>query len=86
MFYAFPAAHPATRIALLHLDIDIKEPTEYALQRLYEHIVPQGLIVVDDYGTVAGATEAVDQFAKTHGLLIQKTSHYKIPAYIQKPA
>lgn len=83
---AFLASHPATRIALLHLDMDVKEPTQYALQRLYAHIVPQGLIVIDDYGTVAGATEAVDQFASTHGLHIQKTPHYKIPAYIQKPA
>lgn len=65
--------------------MDVKEPTQYALQRLYEHIVPQGLIVIDDYGTVAGATEAVDQFARRHGLRIQKTPHYKIPAYIQKP-
>jgi len=76
---------PATRIALLHLDMDVKEPTQYALQRLYDRVVPQGLIVIDDYGTVAGATEAVDQFVHVHGLKLQKTPHYKIPAYIQKP-
>jgi len=82
---AFLEEHPATRIALLHLDMDVKEPTQYALQRLYDRVVPQGLIIIDDYGTVAGATEAVDQFARAHGLHIQKAAHYKVPAYIQKP-
>ncbi|WP_287914707.1 TylF/MycF/NovP-related O-methyltransferase [Comamonas sp.] len=75
---------PATRIALLHLDMDVKEPTQYALQRLYDRVVPEGLIVIDDYGSVAGATEAIDEFAYTQKLKIQKSPYYKIPAYIQK--
>lgn len=77
---------PATRIALLHLDMDVKEPTQYALDKLFDRVTPCGLIVFDDYGMVAGATEVVDAFAKNHGLKIQKTTHYAIPAYIQKIA
>ena len=77
---------PATRISLLHLDLDVKEPTQYALERLYDRVTPRGLIVFDDYGMVAGATEVVDAFSKKNGLTIQKTSHYTIPVYIQKPA
>lgn len=76
---------PATRIAFLHLDMDVKEPTQFALQQLYDRVTPQGLIVFDDYGMVVGATETVDTFAKENGLTIRKTRHYTIPAYIQKP-
>ena len=77
---------PATRIALLHLDMDVKEPTQYALELLYERVVPNGLIVLDDYSAVAGATEAVDEFVGARGLTIQKNRHYAVPAYIRKPA
>lgn len=82
---AFLERAPATRIALLHLDMDVKEPTQYALKHLYDRVVSQGLIVIDDYGSVAGATEAIDEFAQTHRLKIHKAPYYKIPAYIQKP-
>lgn len=75
---------PATRIALLHLDMDVKEPTEYALDLLYERVVPGGLIVFDDYATVAGETDAVDKFIAHRGLAIEKLSHYHIPSFIRK--
>jgi hypothetical protein len=77
---------PSTRISMLHLDVDVKEPTQYALEKLYERIVPNGLVVIDDYGLVEGATEAIEYFAKKNKLNIQKTTHYTIPAYIKKPS
>ena len=40
--------HPETRLAFLHLDMDVKEPTDFALEHLYERVVPGGLIVFDD--------------------------------------
>jgi hypothetical protein len=76
--------NPATRIALLHLDMDVKEPTEYALDLLFDRIVPGGLIVFDDYSTVAGESDAVDAFIQRHSLKIQKLPFYKIPSYIRK--
>lgn len=81
---AYLKQNPATRIALLHLDMDVKEPTEFALHRLYERIVPGGLIVLDDYNAVEGATVATDEFAKQHGLTIYKSRHNKTPSFIKK--
>ena len=75
---------PATRIALLHLDMDVKEPTEYALDLLFDRVVPGGLIIFDDYSTVAGETDAVDVFIQKHRLQIQKLPFYKIPSYVRK--
>ncbi len=77
--------YPATRIAFLHLDMDVKEPTTFALNLLYDRVVPGGLIVLDDYNSVAGETDAVDEFLKTHRLKIEKTSHYIVPSFIRKP-
>lgn len=75
---------PSTRIALLHLDMDVKEPTSFALELLYDRIVPGGVIVIDDYNAVEGATLAVDNFIKQTGLKIQKDPFYVLPSYIIK--
>ncbi len=77
--------YPATRIAFLHLDMDVKEPTAYALELLYARVVPGGLIVLDDYNTVAGETDAVDEFRAKNNLKIEKLTHNYIPSFIRKP-
>lgn len=81
---AYLERNPATRIAFLHLDMDVKEPTEFALARLYDRMVPGGLIVLDDYNAVAGETDAVDEFLAKKKLKIEKTSHYNVPSFIRK--
>ena len=77
--------NPETRIALLHLDMDVKEPTDFALELLYERVVPGGLIIFDDYNSVAGETIAVDNFAIKFHLKLEKLPFYNIPTYIRKP-
>ena len=78
-------AHDYERISLLHLDMDVYEPTKLALNLLIDRVVPGGLIVVDDYGTVSGATDAIDEFISNYSnrkLTLQRTPYYKIPAFI----
>lgn len=77
--------NPEMRIALLHLDMDVKEPTEFVVEELFEKLVPGGLIVFDDYSTVAGETIFVDEFSNKHKLKLEKLSFYKIPTFIRKP-
>ncbi|MBD3756352.1 MAG: class I SAM-dependent methyltransferase [Gammaproteobacteria bacterium] len=77
--------HPETRISFLHLDMDVKEPTDFALELLYDRVVPGGLIVFDDYTAVAGATIAADEFSQKHGLTIEKLPFYSVPSFIRKP-
>ena len=77
--------NPATRLALLHLDMDVKEPTDLALELLYDRVVPGGLVVLDDYNSVAGETISVDEFARERGLKIEKLPFYTTPAFIRKP-
>ena len=77
--------HPETRLSFLHLDMDVKEPTDFALELLYERVVPGGLIVFDDYNAVAGETLSVDEFVSKHRLKVEKLSFYNLPSFIRKP-
>ena len=77
--------NPETRIAFLHLDMDVKEPTDLALNLLFDRVVPGGLIILDDYNAVAGETISVDEFVKKNKLKIEKLPYYYLPAFIRKP-
>jgi uncharacterized protein (UPF0297 family) len=75
--------HPELRIALLHIDVDVYQPTKLALECFYDCLVPGGIIVFDDYGTVYGETIAVDEFFKEK-LKLKKLSCSHIPSYFVK--
>lgn len=82
---AFLTRKPETRIALLHLDMDVYEPTAFALEQLTLHMVRGGLIVFDDYGAVQGATRAAEELAQRLGTALQKLPHYEVPAFLVMP-
>jgi hypothetical protein len=72
---------PHLRIALLHLDMDVYEPTRFAVDHLLPHMTIGGLIVFDDYNAVEGATRAADELCAMRGLTMQKGRFYNVPAY-----
>lgn len=76
--------NPETRLALVHFDMDVKEPTDFAIEMLYERVVPGGLLVFDDYNAVAGETASVDALVAKFKLKLEKLPFYNIPAYIIK--
>jgi hypothetical protein len=80
------ASNYAKKIALLHLDMDVYEPTYNALEFLYDKVVNDGVIVFDDYGTVTGATKAIDEFFSIRGMGIgiKKIPYNNIPCYMVK--
>jgi hypothetical protein len=82
---AFLDARPALKIALLHLDLDVYEPTAFALERLLPHMTSGGLVAFDDYGLVEGATRAADEACKRLGVAMEKLTHYQIPAFFAAP-
>lgn len=73
------------RIALLHIDTDVYEPSKLGLELLYDLVVPNGVIVLDDYSTIEGETLAVDEFFsdKKHSFKKFSFSHSK-PVYMIK--
>ncbi|MEK9643931.1 MAG: TylF/MycF/NovP-related O-methyltransferase [Alphaproteobacteria bacterium] len=57
------------RISLLHLDLDVREPTLAALRASYDLMTPGGLIVLDEYGVEGwGESDAVDTFFRERGI------------------
>lgn len=73
------------RIALLHIDTDVYEPCKTGLELLYNLVVPNGVIVFDDYSTIEGETVAIDEFFadKKHVFRKFPFSHAK-PTYFVK--
>lgn len=52
------------RIALLHLDCDLYEPTLAALQAFYPRVVTGGIVLLDEYGMAAwpGESRALEDY------------------------
>ena len=73
------------KISLLHLDLDIYFPTKLALETLYKFVSKNGIILLDDYKHIKGATTAVDEFLKYYPKLkIRKLSKKSRPSFIIK--
>ena len=81
---AYAQANPEFRIALLHIDVDVYEPSLVTLRHFYDRVVPGGLIVLDDYGTVSGETTAVEEFFADKSPHLEKLSISHVPAFIRK--
>ena len=63
--------------------MDVYEPTKYVLNKLLRYMSKGGIILLDDYTGVEGATRAIDEFLrKNKKLKLQKLSFYKLPSYI----
>ena len=80
----FIAKYPAKKIALLHIDVDVYEPSKLILESLWDRVVKGGILMLDDYGTVEGETKAVDDFFADQGIVIQKPRFNYIPSYVVK--
>lgn len=61
--------NPGLRISLLHLDVDLYEPTLAALQAFYPKVVTGGVVIFDEYGLMPweGESNAVDEYFASIG-------------------
>ena len=75
--------HPWLKIALLHIDTDIYEPSKKALEVLYDRVVRGGVVIADDYG-VAGETRAFDEFFGTELNLHKFPFSHNKPSFLIK--
>ena len=80
----FVSEHPELKIALLHIDVDVYQPTKIILEHLYDKVVKGGVIIFDDYGTVAGETKAVDEYFGEKEMVIEKLPISHLPAFVRK--
>ena len=80
---AYLVENPHLKISLLHIDVDLYEPTKFVLERLYDRVTNGGIIILDDYGAFAGTNKAVDDFFANERE-IQKLPFSNAIAYIKK--
>ncbi len=72
-------------IAVLRLDADWYESTRVALENLYDNVVPNGYVVIDDYGHFEGCRKATDEFIAERELAVElRFSDYSC-IYFRKP-
>jgi hypothetical protein len=81
----YVSSNPQLKISLLHLDVDIFEPSVTILEHLYPKVVSGGIIILDDYGQFPGETKAVDDYLKNKNIKIHKFPFSRTPCYIIKP-
>ena len=62
-----PSEAPST-IALLRLDTDWYESTRHELEHLWDCVVPNGVVIIDDYDWWNGSRDAVDEFFAARGV------------------
>lgn len=74
------------RFALIHLDVDVFEPTQFTLDMFATRLCHNGIFVIDDYGFVEGASMAVDQFLgqNTDTFELARFSHVSNPVVLRK--
>ena len=75
--------NPHLKISLLHIDVDLYEPSKYILEKLYEKVTKGGIIIFDDYGAFAGTNKAVDDFF-SNGIEVKKLPYSHAISYIVK--
>ena len=76
-------SNPHLKISLLHIDVDLYEPTKHILEKLYDRVTKGGIIIFDDYGAFAGTNKAVDDFFK-NSMEIKKLPFSNAISYIVK--
>lgn len=74
---------PHLRIALLHLDLDVYEPTKFCIDQFVPHMIPGGLVVFDDYNAVEGATRAADELCRAQHAGLNKLPFYNVPSFVE---
>lgn len=72
-------------IALLHLDGDWYSSTLAILDNLYDQVVPNGVLQVDDYGYWDGCRKALHEFEAKRGLKFELKRVEPYGVWFQKP-
>ena len=76
--------NPEIKIAMLHIDVDVFEPTKVILNNFYSKVVKGGVIIFDNYNTALGETNAIDDFFFNKKVTFNKFNFSKTPTYYVK--
>ena len=70
---------------MLRLDGDWYESTRTCIEALYDQVVEDGFVVVDDYGAFPGCKTAIDEFFANRKIAVTLHAVDYTRVYFQKP-
>ena len=78
--------YKSSKISLLHIDVDVYYPTKIILDKLFDKISNNGIILFDDYSIIDGETRAVNEFLKNRKIKnkLKKIPYTKNPFFMVK--
>ena len=79
----YVADNPHLKISLLHIDVDLYEPTKVCLERLCPLVVEGGIVILDDFGAFAGANKAIDEYFADQDIEIRKLPYSMAISYVE---
>ena len=84
---AYLADKPGARFSIVNCDLDTYRPTLAALEAVWPHVVPGGLILLDEYAIEHWKeSQAADEFLSNKGIQLQGNALSKTPsAWFRKP-
>ncbi|BDA83948.1 hypothetical protein Sa4125_14900 [Aureimonas sp. SA4125] len=62
--------HAPEQISILRLDTDWYASTVHEMEHLFPRLVPNGILIIDDYGHFKGAKQAIDEYLQAHNVPI----------------
>jgi hypothetical protein len=82
----YAAKNPGFRISLLHMDLDLGEPTYAVLDALWPRVVRGGVVVFDEYAAPRWSeSDGVDRFFAGKAVRLRTLAHARTPtAYVIK--
>jgi O-methyltransferase len=69
-----PEKAPA-HVSILRLDTDFYESTLHELTHLYPRLSRYGVLIIDDYGNLAGARKAVEEYFSDKRIFMHRIDH-----------
>ena len=76
--------HPELQISFLNLDVDVYEPSVIILKYFYPLMSKGAVLLLDNYGTFPGETNAVDEYFQGQNVRIEKGLLPGAPPFIIK--
>ena len=84
---AFFRENPYMRLAFVHVDVEVYEPTKVISEHCWPRLVPGGVLALDDFNHSTGAAKAITEFLDNRPgerLIVRKLPFTDAPAYVIK--
>ena len=80
----FIKKNSSIRISLLHIDVDLFQPTKVCLEYFFPKVVKGGIVILDDYGAFPGANKAIEDYFQDSSYKIEQLYFSNTVSFLTK--